>query len=133
MILSDLPCQDPRETSSIGAGIHVIQLLVLGSLAGNFITEKLHPKIINDLSMALLSHILRYAPGGMLPGNHVEIRAFNCFNCSLESVVLEKGHLRTESFIRCHDVTFAEMGIQSRCGNIENFAIEDVLHMGAHC
>lgn len=110
-----------------------MQLLVLGSLAGNFLSEKLHPKIINDLSMSLLTYILRYAPKGMVPGNNVEIRAFNCFNCSIESVVLSPGHMRTESFIRCHDVTFAERGIQSRCGNIENFAPEDVLHMGPHC
>ena len=89
--------------------------------------------MINDLSLNLLKEILKHAPKGIIPGNVVEIRAFDCFNCSLESIVLPEDHINAENFIRCHDMTFAESGMQARCGNIENFAVEDVLHMGAHC
>ena len=106
--------QDARELWSVGGGLHVVQLLVLGAFAGSFALEKFHPKIINDFSLSLVLEILKYAPKGMVPGNTVEVRAFNCFNCSLESVQLEKNHMKTESFIRCHDSTFAETGVLSR-------------------
>ena len=110
-----------------------MQLLVLGSLCGSFLKSKLHPGIINYLSLTLLKHVLRYVPRAAVPGGVVEIRAFNCHNCALESIVLDPAHTKLESFIRCHDVTFAETGAQARLANIENFAVEDVLHMGAQC
>ena len=41
--------------------------------------------------------------------------------------------MTTDGFIRVHDVTFAKSGLMARLGNIENFAPEDLLHMGPHC
>ena len=63
--------QDARELWSVGGGLHVVQLLVLGAFAGSFALEKFHPKIINDFSLSLVLEILKYAPKGMVPGNTV--------------------------------------------------------------
>ena len=123
--------QDQRETSSIGAGIHIIQLLVLGSFIGD--VEALHPKIINDLCSNLIRQILLYAPAGIIPGNFVELRNFDCYTGRLETLTLDEDHSKTESFLRPNDVTFAETGNISYCKNIGNLAPEDVLHMGPLC
>jgi hypothetical protein len=123
--------QDQRETASIGAGIHIIQLLVLGSFIGD--VEALHPKIINDLCSNLIRQILLYAPAGVIPGNFVELRSFDCYTGRLETIVLDETHSSTESFLRPYDVSFAESGNISYCKNVGNFAPEDVLHMGAAC
>jgi len=100
--------QDQREAASIGAGIHFIQLLVLGSFIGD--VEALHPKIINDLCSNLIRQILHYAPAGIVPGNFVELRSFDCYTGKLETIVLEENHSSTESFLRPYDVSFAESG-----------------------
>ena len=123
--------KDQREACSVGAGIHFIQLLVLGSFIGD--VETLHPKIINDLCSNLIRQILLYAPAGMIPGNYVEIRSFDCYSGKLETIVMEETHTSTESFLRPYDVAFAETGIVTHCRNIGNFAPEDVLHMGGLC
>ena len=78
----------------MGYGIHWVQLLFLGSLVGPFLNDgPFHPKLINDLTInpSLIKQILRYAPRGLLPVGVLEIRAFNCYNWELESVVLERG------------------------------------------
>jgi hypothetical protein len=106
-------------------------LLVLGSFIGD--VEALHPKIINDLCSNLIKQILHHAPAGIVPGNFVEIRSFDCYTGRLETLTLEEDHCKTESFLRPYDVTFAETGNISYCRNIGNFAPEDVLHMGALC
>lgn len=123
--------RDGREVCSIGAGIHVMQLLVLGSFVGD--VEALHPKIINDLCCNLIRHILLYAPAGMVPGNFVELRSFDCYSGKLETLALDEAHATTESFLRPYDVSFAETGHISYCKNICGFAPEDVLHMGGMC
>jgi hypothetical protein len=41
--------------------------------------------------------------------------------------------MMAENSIRPNDVLFAETGELSRCRNVENFAVEDVLHMGPLC
>lgn len=125
--------QDPRDVVSVGAGIHFVQLLVLGSMIGHFVYQKLHPKIINDLAMGLIMQILRFAPTGILPGNVLEVRSFDCFSGRLESQTLDANHMRVENFIRPNDVFFAESGELSRCRNFGNFAAEDLLHMGPLC
>jgi hypothetical protein len=112
-------------------GIHIIQLLVLGSFIGD--VEALHPKIINDLCGNLIKQILLYAPAGIVPGNFVEIRSFDCYTGRLETLVLDETHITTESFLRPYDISFAETGNISYCRNIGNFAPEDVLHMGSLC
>jgi hypothetical protein len=123
--------QDAREVGSIGTGIHIIQLLVLGSFIGD--VEALHPKVINDLCSNLIRQILLYAPAGIVPGNFVEIRSFDCYTGRLETLVLDENHITTESFLRPYDISFAETGNISYCRNIGNFAPEDVLHMGSLC
>ena len=123
--------KEQREVCSVGAGMHVIQLLVLGSFIGD--VDTLHPKIINDLCSNLIKQILLYAPAGMIPGNYVEIRSFDCYTGKLETIMLDEDHSTTESFLRPYDVAFAETGIVTHCRNIGNFAPEDVLHMGALC
>jgi hypothetical protein len=115
----------------VGAGIHFVQLLVLGSMIGYFAQEQLHPKLISDLSLNLVTQIFRFAPRGILPGGLLEIPGFSCFNGKLESQVLT--NMTAENFIRPNDVLFAETGELSRCRNVENFAVEDVLHMGPVC
>lgn len=115
----------------MGAGIHFVQLLVLGSMIGSFAQEQLHPKLISDLSLGLVTQIFRFAPTGILPGGLLEVPSFNCFNGKLESQMLT--HMTAENFIRPNDVLFAETGELSRCRNVENFAVEDVLHMGPVC
>ena len=117
----------------VGAGVHFVQLLVLGSMIGYFAQEQLHPKLISDLSFGLLTQILRFAPGGILPGGLLEIPSFSCFNGRLESQLLDANHMEAENFIRPNDVFFAESGELSRCRNVENFAVEDVMHMGPLC
>lgn len=123
--------KDGRETCSVGGGIHVIQLLVLGSFIGD--VETLHPKIINDLCANLIRQVLHYAPAGVIPANYVEIRSFDCYSGKLETIVLDEAHASTESFLRPYDVAFAETGCVTHCRNFANFAPEDVLHMGALC
>ena len=123
--------QEQREVCSVGAGIHIIQLLVLGSFIGD--VETLHPKIINDLCSNLIKQILVYAPAGMIPGNYIEVRSFDCYTGKLETIMLDDNHVSTESFLRPYDVAFAETGIVTHCRNIGNFAPEDVLHMGGLC
>ena len=122
-----------RETASVGAGIHFVQLLVLGSLMGEFALDKLHPKIINDLSTGIIREILVYAPRGITPGNFVELRNFDCFTGKLGTMFVDENHSKTESFLRPFDLQFAETGYMSSCGNFENFAAEDILHMGPRC
>ncbi len=130
-LLRNFCLQDSRESYSIGAGIHVIQLLVLGSFIGD--VEALHPKIINDLCGNLIKQVLLYAPAGMIPGNYVDLRSFDCYTERLEVLTLDEDHMSTESFLRPYDVSFAESGNISYCKNIGNFAPEDVLHMGGLC
>ena len=120
--------RDPRETLSIGAGIHVVQLLVLGSLIGEFLYDKLHPKIINNLSASILERILLYAPKGIVPGDFIDIRSFDCFTGELERLYVEPS--KTDTFTRPFDLDFAKNGNMGCFKNFENFAIEDVLHMG---
>ena len=122
-----------RETASVGVGIHFVQLLVLGSLMGDFSLEKLHPKIINDLCKNIIKEILVYAPRGITPGNYVELRNFDCFTGKLGSITLDENHSKTESFLRPFDLQFAETGYMATCRNFENFAAEDILHMGPRC
>ena len=121
----------PGETASIGGGLHVIQLLMLGSLLGD--VSALHPKMISGLCMSLLRQLLSYAPAGVVPGNFCELRTFDCYTGNLVPFVLEEGHMRTESFIRPCDLAFAEKGDLTFCKNVGNFAVEDVLHMGPLC
>jgi hypothetical protein len=104
---------------------------VLGSFIGD--VEALHPKIINDLCSNLIKQILLYAPAGIIPGNFVELRSFDCYTGRLETLTLDEDHATTESFLRPYDVSFAESGNISYCKNIGNFAPEDVLHMGSLC
>jgi hypothetical protein len=120
--------KDPRETYSVGAGMHVVQLLLIGSLVGEFLYDKLHPKIINNLATSILERILLYAPRGIVPGNFVDIRSFDCFTCELERLYIEPS--KTETFTRPFDVDFAKTGKLSCTNNFENFAVEDILHMG---
>ena len=95
--------------------------------------EALHPKIINDLCSNLIRQILLYAPAGIIPGNFVDLRSFDCYSDKLEVIALDEGHSKTESFLRPYDVSFAETGNISYCKNIGIFAPEDVLHMGPLC
>jgi hypothetical protein len=142
--------KDAKETASVGVGIHFVQLLLLGSLIGDFAVNKLHPKILSDLSRGLLRQILLNAPPGVTPGNSIDIRSFNCFTGRPECVRFgdrqgaqsfgqgaQVGRLkevrRPEHFLRPCDSTFARTGDLSSCRNIQNFAPEDVLHMGALC
>ena len=121
----------PNETASIGGGLHVIQLLLLGSLVGD--VSALHPKIISELSVNLFRQILSYAPAGIVPGNFVELRNFDCYTGKLIPFDLEEGFTHMESFLRPCDLSFAETGDLTFCKNIGNFAAEDVLHMGPLC
>jgi hypothetical protein len=59
----------------VGAGVHFVQLLVLGSMIGYFAQEQLHPKLISDLSLSLVTQIPRFAPAGILPVGLLEIPA----------------------------------------------------------
>jgi hypothetical protein len=121
----------PGETASVGGGLHVTQLLLLGSLVGD--VSALHPKMISDLCANLLRQILSYAPAGMVPGNFAELRSFDCYTCRLQPLVLQEGFTRTESFLRPCDLSFVETGDLTFCKNIGAFAVEDVLHMGPLC
>jgi hypothetical protein len=121
----------PTETASIGGGLHVIMLLLLGSLIGDVST--LHPKVVSDLCMNLLRQLLSHAPAGMVPGNYVELRSFDCHTGKLQPFVLGEGFTKTESFLRPCDMSFVESGDLTFCKNIGNFAVEDVLHMGPLC
>ena len=47
--------KEPKEVMSIGAGLHVMQMLVLGSFCGYFLTEKLHQKVFFLLDCFVLS------------------------------------------------------------------------------
>ena len=121
----------PNETASIGGGIHVIQLLLLGSLVGD--VSSLHPQIISELCMNLMKQLLTYAPAGMVPGNFVEVRSFDCQTGKLQPFILKEGFSHTDSFLRPCDLSFVESGDLSLCKNIGNFAAEDLLHMGPLC
>ena len=121
----------PTETASIGGGIHMIQLLLLGSLVGD--VTALHPKVVSELCVSLFRQILSYAPSGMVPGNFVELRSFDCYSCKLQPIILPENFTTTESFLRPCDLSFAETGDLTFCKNIGNFAVEDVLHMGPLC
>ena len=81
---------------------------MLGSFIGD--VEALHPKIINDLCGNLIKQILLYAPAGIIPGNFVELRSFDCYTGRLETLTLDEDHITTESFLRPYDVSFAESG-----------------------
>ena len=121
----------PTETASIGGGLHMIQLLLLGSLVGD--VSALHPKIISELCVNMLKQLLTYAPAGMVPGNFVELRSFDCQTGKLQPFTLDEGFTQTESFLRPCDLAFVESGDLSLCKNVGNFAAEDVLHMGPLC
>ena len=121
----------PTETASIGGGLHMIQLLLLGSLVGD--VSALHPQIISELCLSLFRQILSYAPAGVVPGNFVELRNFDCYTCKLQPLILPEDFTQTESFLRPCDLSFVESGDLTFCKNIGNFAVEDVLHMGPLC
>jgi len=121
----------PNETASIGGGLHMTQLLLLGSLVGD--VSALHPKIISELCVSLFKQILSYAPAGLVPGDYVELRSFDCYTCKLQPLLLGDGFTQTESFLRPCDLSFVETGDLTICKNIGTFAVEDVLHMGPLC
>ena len=110
-----------------------MQLLFLGSLIGDSAKNKLHPQIINDLARNLVRQILLNSPAGVTPGNLVEVRSFNCYTCNLEPIDLTDATERPQHFLRPSNTAFAESGHLSSCRNFQNFAAEDVLHIGPLC
>ena len=120
------------ETASVGVGFHPIQLLLLGSLVGPFAMNRVHPKIINDLTRTLIRQILVNAPAAAVPDSIIHVPCFNCFTGVQECIVMGN-YPKIDHFLRPRNPTFGLTGKLTECCNVDNFAPEDVLHMGPQC
>ncbi len=125
--------RDPKAAHSVGIGIHWPQLLLLTSLTGDSIGTNIHPQLISDLSRTLTRLVLSKAPAAVTPGRFVEVSSFNCYDCSLEPIDMGSFADRPEHFIRPQNEQLAVDGVLPDCDNFQNFAVEDILHMGPTC
>lgn len=63
----------------------------------------------------------------------VEVSSFNCYDCSLEPIDMGARQERPEHFLRAQNEQLAIDGILPDCPNFQNFAVEDLLPVGALC
>jgi len=116
----------------VGIGLHWVQLLLLTSLTGDSIGTSIHPQLISDLARTLVRLVLEETPAGVTPTRLVEVASFNCHDCSLEPIDMGDKK-RPEHFLRAQNEQLAIDGILPDCPNFQNFAVEDLLAVGALC
>jgi hypothetical protein len=117
----------------VGVGLHWAQLLLLTSLTGDSIGTNVHPQIISDLSRNMARLVLRQSPAAVTPGRYVEVSSFSCYDCSLEPIDMGDCKNRPEHFLRPQNEQLALDGILPDCPNFQNFAVEDIIHIGPLC
>ena len=122
--------RDAKESASVGIGVHVIQLLLLGAFMGDSF-DILHPHLISEFTRNLTREILIRSPAAMTPTDKVEVVSFHCFNNELEPINLASKIPRPHHFMRVQMEQFARTGDLSEIKNAGRFAAEDILHNGA--
>ena len=125
--------RDSKAAYSVGIGLHWAQLLLLTSLSGDSIGTNVHPQIISDLSRNITRLILAQSPAAVTPGRFVEVLSFSCYDCSLEPIDMSGCNNRPEHFLRPQNEQLAIDGILPDCPNFQNFAVEDIIHIGPLC
>lgn len=125
--------RDPKAAYSVGFGLHWAQLLLLISFVGDSIGTNVHPQNISDLARTLSRLVLAQAPSAVTPGRFVEVPSFSCYDCSLEPIDMGGRQDRLEHFLRPQNEQLAIDGILPDCDNFQNFAVEDIIPIGALC
>jgi hypothetical protein len=121
--------RDAKEAASIGLGLHLPQLLLLGSLIGEDLDDRIHPGIIDNLSISLVQQLMLKAPPAMTVNKFIDVASFNCFTCELQPIDLFSSTVkRPDHLLRPQSEQFAVRGDVPLCKGCSLFAPEDCFH-----
>lgn len=121
--------QDARESASVGLALHLPQLLLLGSLIGDALDDRIHPAIIDNLARSLVQQIMLKAPPAMTVNKFIDVASFHCFSCQLQPVDLGSSTVkRPQHLLRPQSEQFAVRGDVPLCKGHGLFAPEDCFH-----
>jgi hypothetical protein len=130
--------REGRECASAGLGINAMQLLLMASMIGDKLKDRIHPALMEDFARSLVQQLMLRAPPAMTVSTLVDVPSFNCMTCELQPIALDPEFIDLDSEVRRPLHLLRPLSDQTGvtgeiplCGSVDIFAHEDVFHCGA--